>query len=62
MCASEAGVCVSQVYEAMEILEKQMLQEDRVKPNQFVFTALVGVLGRVGYTRKAFSVFNKVSF
>jgi len=48
------------VYEALETLEKQMLKEDRVPPNQYVFTVLVGVLGRVGYTEKAFSIFNKV--
>lgn len=52
---------VCQVYEAMEVLEKQMLKEDRVLPNQFVFTVLIGVLGRVGYTKKAFQLFNKVN-
>jgi len=48
------------VYEALETLEKQMLKEDRVPPTQYVFTVLIGVLGRVGYTEKAFSVFDKV--
>jgi len=37
-----------------------MLQEDRVPPTQYVFTVLVGVLGRVGYTEKAFNIFDKV--
>ena len=45
----------------MEVLEKQMLKEDRVRPTQFVFTALIGVLGRDGYTKKAFHLFNKVN-
>jgi len=48
------------VYEALETLEKQMLEEDRVPPTQYVFTVLIGVLGRVGYTKKAFDIFNKV--
>jgi len=48
------------VYEALETLEKEMLKLDRVEPNQYVFTVLVGVLGRVGYTEKAFKIFNKV--
>ena len=48
------------VYEALEILEKEMLQQDRVLPSQYVFTVLIGVLGRVGYTQKAFQLFNKV--
>jgi len=47
------------VYEALETLEKQMLQ-DRVPPTQYVFTVLIGVLGRVGYTKKAFNIFDKV--
>jgi len=31
-----------------------------VPPTQYVFTVLIGVLGRVGYTEKAFNIFNKV--
>ena len=41
--------------------ETTMLKEDRVKPNRYVFTVLIGVLGRVGYTKKAFQLFNRVS-
>ena len=48
------------MYEALETLERQMLKEDRVPPSQYVFTVLIGVLGRVGYTKKAFMIFNKV--
>ena len=50
------------MYEALETLEKQMLEEDRVLPTQYVFTVLIGVLGRAGYTKKAFDIFNKVRF
>ena len=41
--------------------ETTMLKDDRVKPNRYVFTVLIGVLGRVGYTKKAFQLFNRVS-
>lgn len=37
-----------------------MLQTDRVRPNEYVFNSLIGVLGHVGYTKKAFQVFNQV--
>jgi len=50
------------VYEALETLEKHMLTNDKVEPNQYVFTVLIGVLGRVGYTEKAFHIYNKVCF
>ena len=39
-----------------------MLTNDKVEPNQYVFTVLIGVLGRVGYTEKAFHIYNKVCF
>jgi len=48
------------VYEALETLEQLMLKKDKVPPNQYVFTVLIGVLGRVGYTEKAFDIFDKV--
>ncbi len=48
------------VHDAIQVLEHEMLVEKRVLPNQYVFTVLIGVLGRVGYTRKAFQLFNKM--
>lgn len=42
------------------MLEEKMLREDRVAPNEHVFTAVIGILGRVGYTMKAFQLFNQV--
>lgn len=48
------------VHEAIRVLEVEMLKEDRVLPNQYVFTVLIGVLGRHGYTQKAFKLFNQM--
>ena len=50
-----------QIYEAIDMFETTMLKEDRVEPNRYVFTVLIGVLGRVGYTKKTFQLFNRVS-
>ncbi|ESO10019.1 hypothetical protein HELRODRAFT_109396 [Helobdella robusta] len=48
------------VYEALQVLEKEMLVDDRVRPNAYVFNTLIGILGRVGYTKKAFQLFNRM--
>ena len=47
--------------EALHMYEDTMLKKDRVKPNAFVFNVLIGGLGKVGYTKKAFGLFRKVS-
>ena len=49
-----------QICQAIEVLEDWMLKQDRVMPNSYVFTCMITVLGRAGYTQKAFSFFNKV--
>lgn len=46
------------ITDAIHLFEVQMLKEDRVMPSPYVFTVLIGVLGRVGYSHKAFKVFN----
>ena len=48
------------VYEAIDVINTKMLKEDRVMPSVFVFSSLIGALGRVGYTREAFRMFNKM--
>ena len=53
--------CLFQVKEAIDILEEDMLVRHRVMPNSYVFTCLIGVVGRAGYTKKAFQLFNKVT-
>ncbi|RZC38132.1 PPR 2 domain containing protein [Asbolus verrucosus] len=49
-----------QIKEAIDVLEVKMLQEDRVKPENYIFNLLVGACGRVGYTKKAFSLYNQM--
>ena len=57
--SSDTSVCM-QIRQAIEVLEDWMLKQDRVMPNSYVFTCMITVLGRAGYTQKAFSFFNKV--
>ncbi|XP_067671825.1 pentatricopeptide repeat-containing protein 1, mitochondrial-like [Haliotis asinina] len=49
-----------QIKEAVAVLEEWMLKNDRVMPTAYTFTVLIGMLGRVGYTKKAFQLFNKM--
>ncbi|KAK7111976.1 hypothetical protein V1264_011509 [Littorina saxatilis] len=49
-----------QIREAIKVFDDWMLTQDRVLPNAYVFTCLITVLGRAGYTKKAFSLFNQM--
>lgn len=43
------------------MLEVRMLKEDRVKPDSsYIHCLLIGALGRVGYTKKAFMLYNDI--
>lgn len=48
------------IQEAIDVLEVKMLKEDRVKPETYIYNLLLGACGRVGYTKKAFSLFNRM--
>ncbi|XP_014791127.1 pentatricopeptide repeat-containing protein 1, mitochondrial isoform X2 [Octopus bimaculoides] len=48
------------ILEAIDTLEDMMLKKHRVMPNAYVFNQLLGILGKTGYTKKAFSLFNKM--
>lgn len=44
--------------EAINVLEVRMIQDDRVKPENYIFNILIGACADVGYTKKAFKLFN----
>ncbi|CAB3260373.1 unnamed protein product [Arctia plantaginis] len=46
------------IKEAMDVLEVRMLKEDRVKPVSYIFNILIGACADVGYTKKAFRLYN----
>lgn len=49
-----------QLADAIDILETRMLKEDRVKPEHFIYNLIIGECGRLGYTKKAFQLYNQV--
>lgn len=48
------------IKEAIDVLEIKMLKEDKVKPEAYIYNLLLGACGRVGYTKKAFSLYNNL--
>lgn len=53
--------CLSKhkLYEAMEVADVRM-KEDGVKPTNYIYNILINGCAKVGYTQKAFSLYNKM--
>lgn len=49
-----------EVKEAIDVLEVRMIKEDRVKPENYIYNLLISELGRLGYAKKAFSLYNRM--
>ncbi|KAH8270363.1 hypothetical protein KR018_008719 [Drosophila ironensis] len=46
--------------EAIAVLERRMLREDRVKPDKYIYNLLISGCAKAGYTRKAFALYTKM--
>ncbi|XP_037302134.1 LOW QUALITY PROTEIN: pentatricopeptide repeat-containing protein 1, mitochondrial-like [Manduca sexta] len=53
-------VKLKRLKEAIDVLEVRMLQVDRVKPENYIYNILIGACADVGYTKKAFKLFNEM--
>lgn len=46
------------IKEALDVLDVRMLKEDRVKPEAYIYNLTIGACAEVGYTKKAFMLYN----
>ena len=51
---------IFQFADAIDVLETRMIKEDRVKPENYIYNLIISECGRLGYTKKAFQLYNQV--